>query len=317
MRIRILAIGFILMLAGLPGLVQAQESRNDDSVLVRVNGSAQVTTNEVIDVVVVVDGDADIAGTIGDVLVIVNGTATVTGTINGDVVVVNGTLRLEDSARVNGDVHLADSQLQRTPGAVVTGDIEDDWYVSWSDWWSWWDTLIFTVLFWLSTTLALIVLGLIFAAIGGRQLAAASHLISNQTGASIVGALLLFIVLPIIAVIAFFTIIGIPIGLMLTFFVLPVIWVLGYVVAGTRLGMAIIERQKTNPHPYLAAVLGIFILQLITLIPVLGGLVAFLAGLIGSGALAVLAWRAWRTPTYREPEDRGPEVGRVEAEPTI
>lgn len=315
MRIRVLAAALVLMLACVPGLAHAQGSQRDDSVLVRVNGSARVFANELIDVVVVVDGDADIAGVVDDVLVVVHGTAIVTGTIDGDVVIVDGTLRLEDSARVDGDIYLSDSQIERAPGAVVTGAIDDDWRVRWSGWWDVWDAFIFTILLWIGTTLAFIIVGLVFAAIGGRQLLAASHLISDRTGASVASALLLFLAIPIIAVITFLTIVGIPIGLMLTFIVLPVVWVLGYVVAGVWLGMTIIERQKTAAHPYRAVLLGVLILQLITLIPFLGGLIAVLAGLLGAGALAVQAWQVWRLPTIQKSDDRTTEAGPVESEP--
>jgi hypothetical protein len=49
-------------------------------------------------------------------------------------------------------------------------------------------------------------------------------------------------------------------------------------------------------HPYLGALLGLIVLRLLALIPAAGFLFGFLAALIGAGALAVLAWRALRSP---------------------
>jgi hypothetical protein len=74
---------------------------------------------------------------------------------------------------------------------------------------------------------------------------------------------------------------------------------LGYLVAGTRLGTLLLRLMgiAADPdHPYLGALLGLIVLRLLALIPVAGFLFGFLAAVIGAGALAVLAWRALRSP---------------------
>jgi hypothetical protein len=78
---------------------------------------------------------------------------------------------------------------------------------------------------------------------------------------------------------------------------MAVLWFLGYLTAGTRLGTAIFSwanRSDERDHPYLAAVTGLIILQIIGFIPFVGGVVTFVAGIVGGGALVLLAWRGWR-----------------------
>jgi hypothetical protein len=77
---------------------------------------------------------------------------------------------------------------------------------------------------------------------------------------------------------------------------LPLLWLLGYIVTGTRLGIWLtgLMGRQTGDHPYLAAFLGVLALQLISFVPVLGWIVVAIAGLWGAGAIALLAWRAFR-----------------------
>jgi hypothetical protein len=113
-----------------------------------------------------------------------------------------------------------------------------------------------------------------------------------------VAAVIFWIAFPVVAFLAFVTVIGIPIGIALLL-VAPLLWSLGYVTTGTRLGFFIADLRHTTPdlaHPYLEAVLGVIIFQLIALIPIVGGIVVALAGLFGAGAIIVHAWRHIGTP---------------------
>src|SRR5690606_28854299 len=161
------------------------------------------------------------------------------------------------------------------------------------------------IIFWLGMTLLVVIAGLIFAAIGGRQLSAAGEFLATRPGPVVLGALILWIGLPILGVIAFPTIIGIPFGLAVFFVLLPALWVVGYLVAGTAFGAAVLKalgNRTSAEHPYFAAVVGLVLLQVIGLIPFIGGLIVALAGMYGAGGAALLAWRAFRTPRTRRPE---------------
>jgi hypothetical protein len=114
-----------------------------------------------------------------------------------------------------------------------------------------------------------------------------------------VAAVIFWIAVPLIAFVAFVTVIGIPIGITLLLVVLPLLWGLGYVTTGTRLGFFVADLRHTTPnlaHPYLEAVLGVVIIQLIGLVPIVGGIIIALAGLFGAGAIVVHAWRRIGAP---------------------
>lgn len=195
---------------------------------------------------------------------------------------------LESNSRVN-DVAVARGELERDQGATVTGSInEGDFQVSP------WDWGVFWAFIWIGSTLVVLVSGLIFAGVGGRQVKAAGSHMVNDLGPTLLGILTAWIVLPALMFLVFFTLVGIPLSISYFLFALPILWFLGYLVAGTQLGRLIVSSRANDAHPYLPALLGLIILQVIGIIPFLGGLIAFIAGLVGSGALLVLAWQAWR-----------------------
>ena len=282
----------VVALALLPGAVVAQEGAQEEGFLLRINGPARLATDERAATVVVINGDARVSGQIVDTLIVIRGDAVVDGAVDGDVVVINGTLDLRDTARVGGDVTLIRSEMTRAPGATVTGTIEEreDVWVAWRG-----PGALFSFLLWLAFTIVVLVAGLLFAAIGGGQLSGAGTLLTDRVGPTLLATVVLWLAVPVGAVLLFFTLIGIPLGIAVLVFLLPALWFLGYLVAGTRVGGWVLQRAGRpagREHPYLAALVGLLILQLLLWVPVLGGLVFVLAGLVGAGALAYLAWRA-------------------------
>jgi hypothetical protein len=290
MRWRLLLPLVVVMLLLFPSVALAQESTSNDDFLLRVDGPITIAPNESVGTVVVISDNANIAGVVRNDLVVIDGTANITGTVEGTVTVISGDVNLGPSSRVANDVNLVDSKVTRANGATVEGSVSTKTFD-----WSGWEVFAFSAYLWISLTIALIVAGLIFAAVGGRQLMGAANLITQQIGPTILAAVIVGIGIPIVAVVAMATILGIPLGLGLLFFLIPMLWFFGYLVAGTKLGAVILRRQESD-HPYLAAVVGIIVLQAIGLIPFLGGLVAFLAGILGTGALVLLGWHAWRGP---------------------
>jgi hypothetical protein len=152
---------------------------------------------------------------------------------------------------------------------------------------------------WLGMTLLFVVVALGWAAVGGRQLSDVAGLLGARPGLAAGAAVVFWIVVPIVAVVVLFSVIGIPIGITLLMVVLPLLWGLGYVTTGTRLGFFLGDLRRREPdlaHPYFEAVLGVVFFQLIGLIPIVGGIVVALAGLFGAGAIVVHLLRRTRTP---------------------
>jgi hypothetical protein len=307
-RIVFVLVAFVMAL--IPAVVAAQDAEDDNGFLLRVNGTVVVPEGEHVDTLIVINGDILIEGT-AETVVAIDSDAVIRGAVEDEVVVISGNLELADQSRVN-DVVLESSDLQRAPGAIVAGTIDED------D--NWWFDLSLGVLpllvFWLAFSVFVIAAALLFAGVGGRQLSSAALLISNEVGPTILATLIVWIGLPIAAVLVFVTVIGIPIGIGIFLFVLPALWFAGYLVAATRLGAAITRRALGAvgvQHPYMPALVGVLVLQAVGIIPALGWLIVWLAGMLGGGALALVAWRAWRdrepaTPEQAEQPPPAPEA---------
>ena len=285
----------VVALALLPVAASAQDSHNGGFVL-RTNGPYTLAPGDSIDSVVVVKGDAFIGGTVNDSLVVINGKADIAGHVEGHVVIVKGDVTLEGGSFVSR-VTIINGSVRRESGAVVEHGINRHGLG--------FIPALFFWLFWLGMTVAVVVAGLVFAAVGGRQLYRVTEVLTGGLAYSILGAVVLWIGVPALAVLAFFTVVGIPFGLALLLVVLPALWLLGYLVVGTRLGRALLELGRGRPqprdHPYIAALLGLTVLQIIVLVPFLGWAIGAIAGIWGSGALTVAGFRAWRTTPPVEP----------------
>ena len=293
-----------------PGLAAAQTAdTTDEGFLFRANGDVTVAQNEEIGGVVVANGNAIVHGTVTDTLWVLSGDATVDGIVDGDIVVIDGILRLEPAATVE-NVTIIRGTLDRADGATISGDLtEQENLVGFG-----WAGAIFSVAMWLGVLALLVAAALVYAYVGGRQLVATGETMRARWPASIVTGVLLFAVLPVLAVLALITIIGIPLGATVLLVVLPALWVLGYIVAGTWLGLKLmhaIGRVERPARPLLAATVGVVVLQVVGLIPALGPLVAVLAGVIGAGALVYRIVRRPQAPVEQPAVTAGPTLAHV------
>jgi hypothetical protein len=275
-------------IAFIPALAFAEDGQDED-VLIRVGADVRIAAGERAGTVIVIDGNAFIDGEVADTVLVIDGNATLTGEVSGQLTVISGDIDLQPTARVK-DVSSIRGSILRSEGALITGEIRErdnfEWFGA--------AAAFFSILFWAALTVALIGAGLIFAAIGGRQLREAAQRMTGDAVNTIIGVVFVVVALPLIAVLAMITLIGVPFGIGLLVFLLPALWFLGYIVAAARLGSALVGLRNKGPsdHPYAATVLGIVLLQLLVLVPVLGVLVALLAGLWGAGSLAFSAYKA-------------------------
>jgi hypothetical protein len=289
MKMKWFLASFLVVIALLlPASASADDGKEDtNGVMLRVTGDVTVAKGETIGAIVVIDGNATIDGTVTDSLTVIKGTAIVTGTVHSDLTVISGTLDLRTGAQVQ-DVNLIDSELIRADGVVVTGAIEQrDGFEIPSG-----VLAALSIYFWVAMTLTVVVAGLAFAAIGSRQLNEAAHVMTGEPSNSFIGSVFLWVVVPIVAVLAMLTLVGLPLGLGLLLMVLPAMWFFGYIVAGARIGTLILQRDDASRRPLAATALGLILLQLSLIIPVVGGLIVMLAGAWGAGALTYMAYRA-------------------------
>jgi hypothetical protein len=258
-------------------------------VLIATEGDLTVPAGEHADVVLVVNGTATVAGAVNTVVVI-DGTAVLDGATAETVVAVRSPVSLEAGTVVLGQVHKLDSVVTRHGDARVDGGVRDIGL----------DLagigLVLgpaLVLLFIGASLVAVVAGLALAGLAARQVRVAERVISTEpVQAFVVGLAGVF--LPILLVIALFiTIVGAPLAFAILFGVLPAAAFVGYLIAGIWIGEWLLARlgpPRQRERPYLAAVIGVLVLQVLAIVPLLSGI----AGLFGYGALLIVVWRTFR-----------------------
>lgn len=284
--IRTTMLGFAL--AALPAQsLETQATEPDDAhrsdLLVRFNGPVNVAQADTLTSVWVFNNEARIDGTLRDHIVVVSGTARIDGAVKGAVVVINGHLELGPGARIDDNVLLYGSTMNRVPGAVVLGSIHQESGMSFSARAAWF--------LWFTTTLAVLVAAMAVMWLSGSAIAAATDTLSSDKGFSVLTAGLLLLGLPAAAVASVITGVGFGVGVFIAFFAIPVLAFAGYVVIGHTLGRAVLgSRWSGRERPYLAVTAGVLMLQVVTIIPIVGGLIVFVAAPVGAGALIFHVW---------------------------
>jgi hypothetical protein len=250
-----------------------------------ITGPVLVGPTETVGTVVAFDGNVTIRGRVTSDVVAFNGDVRVPGgRVGGDVTALNGQIVLAPRAVVGGDLNWRDTRPAIAPGARVGGSVDEfQWDVSP------WSGFAWALLLWLAETVSALVLGLILIALWPRGFEALAAAWRRSAGPVIGWGALLLIGLPIVAVLALVTLVGIPLGIGLLLALIP-LWAVGYVAGTFVLGRLILR----DAGRFVAYLLGLLIVQVLALIPFLNALVAIVVVAVGLGALIVAAWRANR-----------------------
>jgi hypothetical protein len=287
------ALGIVLALA-IPAAVAAEDVDDDRGVVIRINGDAVVAQGEDAGLALVVNGNLDVNGTAGGVIII-NGTATIAGGRVEGVLAVNSTVNLTDGAIVEDDVVTVNSTVNQTNG-TVGGEVRE-WEPDQIGVWLMPVFAFFSLVFLIGGALLILIAGLLAAAIAPVAVRRTGWLIGADTGNTILAGLAFWFGLPLLAVLAIATLVGMPIGFAILFGLLPVVASLGALVGGIRFGdwLVLHLRGAVEPdRPYLASFLGLGALILLGVVPFVGGLAWLVAGFLGSGAITLAAWRSMR-----------------------
>ncbi len=277
----------LLILALTPASSAAQEASGSftgDRVV--ITGPVTIDRGETADDVVVIHGPVSVAGRVRGDLVVVDGRLRISGTVAGDVVTVAERAALAPGARVGGDLVYGDKRPVVPAGATVAGDIDRVNVDKIADP----AGFIGAAAIWIAVTVSALVLGLLLLWLAPRALEAAFEAASTSLGATIGWGLLLFFGLPVLAVIALVTLVGIPLGVALLLALLP-LYAIGYTTGAWLLGRRLVGPPRGRLLAFLA---GLAILRLLAIIPIVGGIVWFAATAVGLGALLVATWRARR-----------------------
>lgn len=263
----------VVLLSG-TSLAQTDININNQN-LIRMGGNVTVPANQTVENAIAIGGDT-----------IVQPNARVTQTA----IAIGGNVTLQRNARVDGDVYSVGGRIIQEQGATIGGasattDEHNPTMRRWRD-------RAGLTGYWV-TVATRIMIGLIGAAVGALLLLWQPHflmsiadLVHYAPGKSALWGFLGGIAVIVINIILGITIIGLPL--------IPVVTVAAMVIAflGT-LGVALFVGQRvmqsSHRTPVQQFLIGLLIVTAIGLIPALGGLVLFIANLIGFGA--ILAWK--------------------------
>jgi len=277
MKRRLVALVLLFTLLSAGPAFAADEP--DDRIV--LSGPVLIDRDETAQDVVVLDGDVVVRGTVRGDIIVVDGDVTIRGNVRGDVVTISGTAMLGRRARIGGDLVYFDDKPVVSDGAKVSGETNkfDGGEIAGVGG-------AFALGFWLAVTLSLLVLGLLLLLLAPRAADAIARTRKARWGASIGVGLLAIIVLPILAVVACISILGLPFGIGLLLALFP-LYAIAYATAAFAIGRLILKNSRIP-----AFIVGLLILRLLALIPIVGGLFGLLAVIFGLGLLFVTLFRA-------------------------
>jgi hypothetical protein len=283
----------LAMVLGFAGIALAADGGPGDkaTVLIAVNGDIDVAAGERADAVIVISGNARIAGTVNALFVADGVATTATGATLETITIINGTADLATGTTVRGDISELESTVIRADGVTLGGSVRDLTT----------DAAAFglfmglaAILLWIGFALVTIVVGLLLAGLAARQVRQATTLISREPLRTFLVGLLVVVAVPLLAVAAFVTVVGMPAAIALVLVVIPAGAFMGYLVAAIWIGEWLLARRNVAgpppERPYLAAVLGLVVAFILGFIP----LVTSIISLFGIGAVVLAAWRTLR-----------------------
>jgi uncharacterized RDD family membrane protein YckC len=264
--------------------------------VVSLLGNATVN-GEVTDSAVAVLGDLTLNGRVGNSAVSVFGSNSINGPVDGNAVSVFGDMMLGPKANVEGQVVNLFGSLERAPAAVVHGGTINvmtglfrgaHGLQAWAE-----HCLIFGRLLaprldigwaW-GFAVAILLFYLFLAALFREGLQRCVQTLDDHPGPSILAALAMVLVTPILAVALLLTVIGV--------LVIPLFWlallcagIFGRVVALGWLGGRIVRGAHSElAQPVLRVLIGGLLALVLYMVPVLGFIVYAAIGLIGFGAV--------------------------------
>lgn len=222
---------------------------------------------------------------------IFSGSLSLEGEIVGDVSFLNGNLTLGPTARIGGDLNLGGGSYHPSPGAAIEGRTNTGTGISLPDLPEQtrpniWDLLLRTLIN--GTLLGLLATALVrYAPKAVERVGEAATRHSLVSGA--VGLLVGVVGISLLVTMAY-TILLIPVTL-LGLFVLGAGVLYGWVGLGVSAGRFGVRFLKRPIKPAMAAFFGMlvfmFVLELLSFIPTLGGLMGIAVALVGLGAVSL------------------------------
>jgi hypothetical protein len=249
----------------------------------------------------VAGGEVRILGGVDGYVQAAGGEVFIDAPIGGNVELAGGRLELGPNARIGGRLRYASrNDLRRDAQAQVEGGIERfaarrEWPMPLAEHEAFWRGLG-----WVWSAGLLVIAAILVAALPAFIENVTSTVRARWAWSMLIGFIAL-VCIPAAALLAIVSIIGVPFALV-AMALYPALLVCGYLATGIALGELSLRRllpaRATHTGWRVAAALvGTLVVSLLSRIPWLGGLVVFIAMLIGSGALLLQVQRGvarWR-----------------------
>jgi hypothetical protein len=291
----------LVLLLGVPAALAAGPGPRGEHVVIVSGADVTLAADQSVELLIVYNGTARVEGEASSIIV-VNGTADLVGARAHSIIAIQGRVSVDAGTIVSGAIRTIESDVSGATAATVVDGVRTfgpDLLLGWRD--------VAGVLLLVSLAFAVsaLVAGVILAGLAGRQVRAAGALITNEPVMVLVAGIAGVIGLVTAGIVAIVTVVGIPFGVGLLAVVMPVLFVIGYIVAGTWLGELVLRQSSpvVRQRPYLAAVVGLTVVGLVSLVPPVGGLISF----VGFGAVMLLSWRVIRLRPGQVPASRGAE----------
>jgi hypothetical protein len=239
---------------------------------------------------VLLGGQMNIMAPVTTGMVLAGGQITVSNKVGGNVLAAAGTLVLTPNARITGNLnYYSENKALIQPGSKVTGrvnfhkqkythDIQTKTRLAESA--SRGAGLFFKIYH----LIASFIIGALFIYFMPKFMRKATDEMHAKLLRSAGMGFLILVVTPVLILVLFATIIGIPIALFTLFGFMVYLYV-AHIFAGLYVGEKFFGFLKTKQSSYFSLFAGLFILALLTSVPFFGWMVGLAATLIGMGAL--------------------------------
>lgn len=137
-----------------------------------------------------------------------------------------------------------------------------------------------------------LVLGIVLYSLFKKFFISSDDLLMKEPLPIVLGGIASFILVPIVSLLLFLTVIALPLGILLLIMYFIVVY-LSPVIMGIVLGRLILKKK----NPYLQLLVGILIVRLLSLLPMIGGFVWVVSGMITQGLIVYAFYQSIR---YKE-----------------
>ncbi len=240
------------------------------------------------------------SATVGKSLEGASGYALIAGTVKGNARITGETLTLANSANVGGNLVYDVNKFNRQNGASVGGTVQRDESMNNAG-----PSPIPHIPGWVGAVYGFFVnllLGIVLLALFPTFSDSVADNGRTNPLFSIGVGILFLILVPIVLIVFAITIIGIPITILGAIVFAIFLWV-ATVYGSLTVGVWLLSLADTGGH-WLGLILGLFVVAILSRIPIVGGIVTFVVLLLGLGALAAALWTRYRgrrtTPKYAE-----------------